>query len=265
MLVLAVSGLGASSFNPMAHAAEERPAATIDVSYDQGLLTAVIRDAPLTDVLRTIAERANLSVEIHGELTELVTYSFENTPLQKAIGAILGDNSWLMIYRPSNDRARGQVPAMLAVYGTSGAPAGTAEKPALPATAPQSPTPNNDPIRKLEHPKAQVRLSAIRQLATEKMEGDVEFLAEVLASDEDPAIRQQAGAALAEFRGKQAAAALTAALTDGGDPSPAVRQQAVWSLGALRDENTRWALEAAAQSDPDETVRRAASAVLSKW
>jgi len=257
--LLVLLALGSSALNSSSHAVEAASAATIEVNYNEGLLTGVVRNAPLVDALQMIAKQANFSLVVRGNLSKLVTYSFENIATDEAIRLLLGNTSRLMTFQHPRARDGAQVPVMLVVNASSD-------------RSTSSPPLHEDMRSRLKHPDVVVRVSAVRQLATERLAGDFELLVQALRTEEDPGLRQVAAAALTGFHDKPAAAALMSVLTD-GDPSPTVRKQAARSLGTLHsdkaarlsDWGARRALAKAARSDPDETVRRAASAVLTKW
>ncbi len=214
------------------------PPARIEVKVREGLLTVNARDAPLGDVLRVIGEKAGFTVIISGNLSSPVTRFLAGVPLDKAIGRLVGENSWIMIYGPLDADGRVSGPLELQVYAYRARDTGTAavmQSPGIESnmTAPESsPASLKDSILKdLVRPERAARMRAIGMLGRLKDENSIELLNQVLLEDQDPSVRQHAVIALGRIGGDRA-------------------------IQILRDVSL---------GDPDDAIREAADSALARW
>ena len=90
---------GLSAIARPAHASEET--AKINVLVKDGLLTLETVDAPLGDVLQRIGEQAGFKAYGHNGLDELLTWSFTDVPLARALGWLTLRISSVSVYAPS--------------------------------------------------------------------------------------------------------------------------------------------------------------------
>ena len=127
ILMSMLFGVALDGGSVLADAAKaETPTALIEVKVREGLLTFNARGAPLADVLRAIGEKADFTVIIRGNLSTPVTRSLSDIPLEKAISRLVGENTWLMIYRPSDSERQASAPLRLQVYAKRTRDTGTA-------------------------------------------------------------------------------------------------------------------------------------------
>ncbi len=127
ILMSVLFGLALDGGSVLADAAKaETPTALIGVQVREGLLTVDARGAPLADILRAIGEKAGFSVIIRGDLSTPVTRSLSDIPLENAIRRLVGENSWVMIYRPSDSERQASAPLRLQVYAKRARDTGTA-------------------------------------------------------------------------------------------------------------------------------------------
>ena len=99
-LVVVVLGLNVHGGAALAAAADDQAGpAEIDVAVQGGLLSVKVRNAPLEDVLRAVADEARLGLKLRGDLTRPVT-SWLALPLEEGIRRLVGANSLIMIYAP---------------------------------------------------------------------------------------------------------------------------------------------------------------------
>jgi hypothetical protein len=253
---------------------EEGAAAPVAVHVEGGLVSVDVRDEPLADVLRAIAQQAGVELEVHSGGDDRVTDSFDDVRVGESIQRLARGHDVILVFGAASDgAARGRLVAAH-VYEAS-APA---------ATVP------TDPKQRAAH------LREVRQLirqARQKQPGAVNSLIALLSSDPDPTIRRTAASALGSIGGPEAVAALTTALNDqeasvrvsaltalgrrreesavpslaqvaARDSEASVRRAAVWALSSLRSDEARRAIEGAA-SDPDSSVRRAAQGASRIW
>lgn len=218
-------------------------AAPIEVKVRKGLLTVNARDAPLANVLRVIGENAGFAVTIKGNLSIPVTVSFAGVRMDKAIRRLVGENSWTMIYGPSDADGRAAGPSELRVYAhrardmeSAAAIQPAAIQPAViesdVAALESSPASSKDSILKdLARPERAARMRAIGILGRLKDENTIDILVQVLLAEEDAF----------------------------------VRRYVVVTLGRIGGDRAIETLAEVSHSDPDDMVRKAADSALSRW
>ncbi len=217
--------------------------APIEVKVRKGLLTVNARDAPLANVLRVIGENAGFAVTIKGNLSVPVTVSFAGVRMDKAIRRLVGENSWTMIYGPSDADGRAAGPSELRVYAhrardmeSAAAIQPAAIQPAViesdVAALESSPASSKDSILKdLARPERAARMRAIGILGRLKDENTIDILIQALLAEEDAF----------------------------------VRRYVVVTLGRIGGDRAIETLAEVSHSDPDDMVRKAADSALSRW
>jgi len=267
-------------------AAPASPIPPLAVKVDDGLVSVDIRNALLGEVLRAIAGQAAIQLTIYSGATDRVTESFSDVNLDEAFQRLAQGYDVVLVYGRARDRGGPDHLVEVRVYeaSTPGGPGGRILGP-------------REQARSLVDARERgARLQNVRSLieqAQKREPGALASLAEILANDPDPIVRQIATAGFAGIRTPEAVAALTTAL---GDQEPSVRIAAVSSLGVMRDDTqapvigqvltrdtdagvrraavralatlrsdeAHRALEAAV-SDPDASVRQAAQGALNRW
>ncbi len=253
--VLPILLLVSSSIFPFSQAVanetDVRPKPVMLVGVSQGLLWARFSDVTLEDAIRAIGESALFEVRFHGELPATVDRSFNGEPVAEAVRWLLRRNAWVGSYDPS-----GRID-QLHVFGP---PNGGMDDDARrsPGNIQSKSTP---PQKQPEPASRHDRLKAIGELAREQPDGAVDAIASALFDDEDPVVRWNAAAALAEFPDNLFAGDLLAFTLIDGLEDPGVRRLAAWAIGQRRDRTSEWALRSAA-FDPDQVVSQAAQAAF---
>lgn len=75
----------------------------IELTYNDGLVSAKLVDAPLIDVLEQIKQEFGFTTHYHGDLTERVTLSFTDLPLAKTLRLLTANQSLSVATRPASD------------------------------------------------------------------------------------------------------------------------------------------------------------------
>ncbi|MDA2932405.1 S8 family serine peptidase [Nitrospinae bacterium AH-259-F20] len=221
LIILASPALNLHVRAALAQVAEDVHGSEIQVAIEQGLLTLAVRNAPLADVLRAIADQAGFKVIVNSDLSTPVTDSFAGVPVDKAVRRLVGNTSMVMIYAPPRGEAGPMHLVEVRLYSA----------PETRVAATKGP------------PAANLYLPDLARK---------EQLAQVLAKDEDSIVRGRAAEALGNFRGEQAAAALATALAD---EDSSVRIQASGALRKVGAEGESVALGEVLMGDPDPKVR----------
>jgi hypothetical protein len=256
-----------------ADAREDGGRSPLAVQVEEGLLSVDVHDTPLGEVLEAIAEQAALTIEVHGGGGTRVTESFAGVRLDEGLRRLTRGHDVILIYG-GTPRDANEARLVEAHVWEASAPAGRLA---------------------LDPSERAARLKAIREMMWFARQRQPDALASLagMLSDPDPAVRASAAAALGSLGGPEAAAALTGALGDqdasvrmsalsalgrrreesavgsmaqvlARDQDARVRRAAVWALATLKAEEAYRAIEAAA-SDPDASVRGAATGALRAW
>ena len=238
-LVVALAGLVLLTVRG-AGAATQMDVSAIEVSAHAGRLTVRILAAPLSDVLRAIAERTKVTIKLRGDLTTPVTAIFAGIPLDEGVKRLARGHSVCLFYGLAGPTGAGSLREawVIASQHRSGGP------------------PGFDPNRRAAW-LAQVQVLSSRRDATA-----LHALARLVAHDDAPMVRAQAALALGSFAALDAGSVLVEALAN--DPHPHVRRMAARALGSLRTEDARRGLERAS-TDVDPGVRREAARTVSGW
>lgn len=253
--VLPILLLMSSSIFPFSQAVanetDVRPKQVMLVGVSQGLLWARFSDVTLEDAILAISESAMFEVGFRGELPGTVDHSFDGEPVADALRWLLRRNAWVGSYDPAGriDNLHVFGPPSDRMDDDTRPSPGNIQSKSTPPQKQQEPTSRHD------------RLKAIGEFAREQPEGAVDAIASALADDDDPVVRWNAAAALAEFPDNLFAGDLLAFTLIDGSEDPGVRRLASWAIGMRRDQTSEWALRSAA-FDPDEVVSQAAQAAF---
>lgn len=236
------------------------------IEYKDNLLTLIVTDATLTDVLKEIEDKTGVKITSHDLSKEKITLEFHALPLDEGIRKVIGPhNNSIFLYeekkgeydRPSLSRLT-EVRIFPVEEGMSAGPetVKTAPPPVSdntdePVAAPEEPQFNVLYRNILEGKEPEVREDAVEKIAG--MEGP-EVLGVLLMAmeDEDGDVRASAAEALGARRSKEAFEPLIKALTD---KDPWVRESAADALGNLGDPRAITHLKTVLENkDEDEDV-----------
>ena len=271
--VLGAQGVGIVEINP---------SAAIDVVVRQGRLTIDVRNAPLAQVLRTIAERAGLALTLRSDLSAPITQSFTDLPLREGIERLVRGHSLALSYGAAGGGPGGEIVTGVWVMDGSSAPGAfavarsaesTSELPSQGARDSRASEPSSLNDNKDEKAGAIAGGAAvespgtrwireIRTLTEEAVRGSeaaVADLGDIIASDADAAVRHQAVAALGQLKGPEIEEVLTDALAD---VDTSVRVRAVRGLRGAGTDTAVQSLTEVLAGDPDPQVRLAAVRAL---
>jgi hypothetical protein len=260
------------------------------VAVEGGLATVEAADAPLTDVLRAIGERAGIVVTIEGEAGERISRSLHDVPVSEAIGLLLRGVPSAVIYETSSGELA-EIHVRLMGGGTSSAAAAPGA-PIVSSAEPTEATSLSEGAAVSPDSPREDRIAFVRAAVRAPRETGIGELALLLRDDEDATVRAAAATGLGKLRGEEAGDALSLALADrdrtvrraaarafgvvGGrqamealervlleERASEVRRMAAYVLSRMSDETALSALEIA-RSDPDRTVRAIAETALSR-
>ena len=223
-LILAAGAVGLSAVGPPVLAAEEETAAHgIEVALDHGLLRLQVRDAPLDDVLRVIADQAGFRLKLKGDVSAPVTWHFAGVPLEEGLRRLAGRYGVVLNYATGDDGPGDPELAEVIVLGTPNGRVAT-YVPKVPLA------PLERVYEGLETRDRLSRLKLVRTMASPEDDPAIADLVTILADEDDTVVRRMAVIALGKIGGEAALDVLAAALDD---PDPVIRRQAVRALALL--------------------------------
>ncbi|TKB28079.1 hypothetical protein FCL47_00890 [Desulfopila sp. IMCC35006] len=106
-------GFVAGQINP-AWAAEPSAAPTMDITFQEQLISAELVDVPLIDVLQRIQQEFGFKAHFHGDLTEPITMTFTDMPLLKCLKNLTINQSLSVATRPANAEAGSEAAKQIA-------------------------------------------------------------------------------------------------------------------------------------------------------
>jgi len=83
----------------------------LHIEYNRGLLTLSVENVNLKHVLTAVAEETGISVWYLKDFEKPITTDFNELPLQQGLHRILRGMNYALIYSPSPEKKRGEVPA----------------------------------------------------------------------------------------------------------------------------------------------------------
>ncbi len=237
--------------------------ATVQVELDGDRLTIKAENASLRDILQAVAKAGQFPLRLEAPLTEKLTVQIDRKPVLEALDSLLEDQSNLIRYTrkpdgvrveevlvfapsPSADRTARARREEVSAPGASAVPAG--EAPASTGAAAEASRP-----KKL--------VTALDLLTGDQAETGRSMLVDLMKTDEDPGVRQQALFALGSAPTIPLPEVAKAAVAD-EDPSVRLVALKILADKAQDDPSAQSVFRQISQNDKDEQVRQVATALL---
>ena len=222
VLVLAAGAVGLSTVGPAALAAAEQETAARGtvVSVDHGLLRLQVREAPLDDVLRAIAEQAGFRLKLKGDVSTPVTWNFAGVSLEEGLRRLAGRHGVVLNYAAGEEDSGEPRLAEVIVLGAPNGRVATY----IP------PSPLDRVYEGLEARDRLSRLQLVRTMASQEDDPAIADLVTILTEEDDTVVRRMAVIALGKIGGDAALDVLAATLDDA---DPVIRRQAARALALL--------------------------------
>ncbi len=226
----------------------------LDVNFQNGLLTVKARNRTLEEVLYAIGEKADIEVNINGELSsKSSTWAVDNLPLSKAIKNLVGRHNIVMNYdSPESEESVRRV-SKLWVFGHTEVTANS--------THFQVAVSQEENIDTQDQFDQAIPSNQEQGSEDTDEQSYIKHLSKILKEEDDPSLRLQAVEALREIGGVQASEALAGGLNDS---NPSVRIKVINSLGYLEADSIVPITGQVLYSDSDPEVRLAAVEILAE-
>ncbi len=208
--------------------------AAIQVQVEGDRLTLRAENAPLQDILKTVADAGQFSLRLDAPLTDPISVQFEQRPLLDVLDALLGEQSMLIRYTREQGRLRVEEVQVLAPSPPSGGSQavalGTPVNPSMPVAV-TGEMPASEARPQEQGPTAGDRIAEALALAEiGQPETGRQVLIDLVRTHEEPEVRQEA---LAVLTGLEAAPLEPFASAALGDKDESVRILALALVGEM--------------------------------
>lgn len=221
------------------------------IEVEEGLLTLETREAPVSDVIRAIGERAGFETIVAGQVTISVSVAYSLKPVRVALNELLDNINRIIVYAPSAEQT--EEPEILRIVLLASSDSADGAQPASDST---------HKFVDLQQADDKSRSLAVLRLANATPTDDlIDALTDVLSDDESPLVRTRAAMALGALEDDRAVPALEQALYD---PNRTVGVQAVNSLAQIGSERATMALGDVLLNSTDSNQRVVAAWGLGK-
>ena len=258
----------------------------MDITIKDNLISAELVDVSLIDVLKQIKEQFGFKLHFYGDLSEMITLSFKDMPLDKCLRQLTANHSLSVAFMPtikSSEQDTVKQIAEIWVLGrsttaktmntASNAPAvfspdnsdhglkSNQESPGLSSsdqleTGPVDQLPNTPDAEKTEQGQAIKNLSEIGGPAS------IAAMVDLLANVENKERRQLLVSEIGSVHNEESTQVLGQVLQS--DPDPDVRKTAVLALGQRKNDSAARALLEQALNDDDGEVKALADQLLTQ-
>lgn len=233
----------------------------IEVTVEDGLLSAELGAVPLVDVLTAIAEQTGARLSVRGQLGTVRPQAFKGVPLSEALPRVTQPNGVILQFNSGSGGAR----RLLAIHAVAPGSPGTATKSSTSSSSlrfdPRNPAGPQlwDYEASEDMPDPDKRIETLRKLAKQR-QPPLQSFTFVLAGDPDPAVRRAALGLIAALPGEEARRTLVQTVADA---DPEMRIDALRALSAGKDKPVTL-LAQVAKSDAEPSVRVAAIGMLDR-
>ena len=241
------------------HTGPGAAAQSLEVTVEDGRLSADLGAVPIADVLAAIAEQTGAKLSVRGQLGNVRPQAFKNVPLSEALPRVAQPNGVILQF----DGEAGGARRLLAIHAVAPGSPGTASSstsPGLridPRRGSQAPLWDYEASEDLPDPEK--RIETLRKLAKQRQPA-LQAFTFVLAGDPDPAVRRAALGLIVGLPGEEARRTVVQAVADA---DPEMRVDALRALAAGREKPVSL-LAQVAKSDAEPSVRVAAIGMLER-
>jgi hypothetical protein len=265
----------------IAQAATKAPPPIMEITFQNDLISADLVDAPLIDVLQRIKQEFGFKAHFHGDLTEPITLSFTELPLEKCLRLLTANQAISVASEttsasPEQSEARQIAEVWVLSSKTRNTP------PAAPVIPTPEPTDDTAVLR--EEPLEQFDIGEQEGVSLEQVlntpnadkfslhqaiqrliqNGDAASVMAMAAflDNEDKEVRQLLVNGISSINNTESTQVLGQVVQN--EPDPKIRLTALQALGQRKDDAAAQALLEKAVNDADEEVKNMADQLLSQ-
>ena len=282
-IALAVLALLTIHQAPMAEVRTRDNLAFIEIDVHNNLISVDLIEARLGDILLAIGEKAGFKPHLSGDLSERLTLTFVDVPIEKGLKRLVGKNSLSLLYNQAQSPSPGtqngdKKIAEIWVIGRNKMPSGNRSAPAQASIAPENP---NEPLpgqdASLSPPPTEQEIpqqaaipeeekddsAALQQAMDDLLErGDAVAVTAAAAflNHEDIEFRRMAIEGLSTVQTGDATRALGRVLSN--EPDAELRMMALRALAERQGDSDAQTMISRALNDPDQEIQALADQLL---
>jgi hypothetical protein len=284
LLFIAVFCLFISPLLPVPVFAETASSTPVmEITFNDDLISAKLVDAPLIEVLQQIRREFGFKAHFHGDLTEKITLSFKDLPLDKCLQQLTAGHSLSVVSEATSGLEQNESRQIAEVWVLSRSTTSTAVKTSPPPARP-SPAQPDDTVtpqeQSLEQPEitGQENVSLDQELNDPNAEknnqrqviqqlintGDAAsvFALAALLDNQDKEMRQMVVDGIGSINNEESTQVLGQVLQNESDSE--IRMIALRALGQRKNDEAARAFLENARDDMDEEVKNLANQVLAE-
>ncbi len=287
LLLIAMSWLMVVTFTGTA-SAEDKPGSppVMDISFQNNLISAELVDAPLIDVLQRIKQELGFKAHFYGDLTEKITLSVTDVPLDKFLRQLTDNHSLSVAFLPTTklsgqDQTR-QI-AEIWVLSRSTASKSLNIAPAAPIPPldnvsedmdinrqqsqeePGNEVPDSVPSDQVDSTLSAENSSQRQTIDTLTAKGDsasVMTMAEYLGTEENKDVRRMLVQGISSIQNEESTQVLGQVIRN--EPDPEIRMIAIRALGQRQNDSAARSYLEQALNDEDTEVKAVVSQLLAQ-
>jgi HEAT repeat protein len=235
----------------IAPAATKSPPPIMEITFQNDLISAELVDAPLIDVLQRIKQEFGFKAHFHGDLTEPITMSFKELPLEKCLRLLTANQAISVASEiASASPEQSEIKQIAEVWVLSRSAKSKTRNTSPAAPAPPTPEPTDDTGVPSEEPLEQFDIGEQEGVSLEQI---------LNTPNADKSNLHQAIQRLIQ-NGDAASVMAMAAFLDNGDKE--VRQLLVDGISSINNAESTQVLGQVAQNEPDPEIRNIALQAL---
>lgn len=259
--------------------------ATMEITYQDDLISAEFVDVPLIDILQQLKQKFGFKGHFHGDLTEQITLSFSSIPLEKCLRLLTASHSLSVATRQTAkmpEQDEGKQIAEIWVFSRSSTSKTVNITPAaplrpLPGSDDNTTSASEDMLEQVENAEQESisseqelieqnaeepsRRQTIKNLAAIGDSDSVIAMAE-FSRDADKEVRKLTVNGISSIESEESTRVLGQVLLD--EPDPEIRKIALSALGQRKDNPVARVFLEGALNDADEEVKTLADQLLAQ-
>lgn len=259
----------------------------MEVTFQDDLISAKLVDAPLIEVLQQLKREYGFIAHFHGDLSEKITLSFTDLPLDKCLQQLTAGHSLSVVSKTNSELEQNESRQIAEVWVLSRSTTSTARKTPPPPTgapAKSSPAQPDDTVMPQEQTLEQPEITGQESISLEQILNDPDAernnqlqaiqqlinigdSAAVIAmaaflDNQDKEIRQMLVNGISSINSAESTQVLGQVLQTESDTE--IRKVAVRALGQRKGDEAARAFLENARDDMDEEVKNLANQVLAE-
>jgi hypothetical protein len=218
----------------------------MEVTFQDDLISAKLVDAPLIEVLQQLKREYGFKAHFHGDLSEKITLSFTDLPLDKCLQQLTTGHSLSVVSKTNSELEQNESRQIAEVWVLSRSTASTVRK--------TPPSPSGTPVRQSPAQPDDTVMPKEQSLDQPGITGQEDLLSDQVLNDPNAEKNNQRQAIQQLINiGDAASVFALAALLDNQDKE--MRQMVVDGIGSINNEESTQVLGQVLQNESDSEIR----------